>query len=51
MVIFTDGFASVSDSVGGPLPRLKPACPVIWVICKGGKADPAMQDIVVTIDD
>jgi predicted metal-dependent peptidase len=51
MVIFTDGFAPVADNVGGPLPRLKPACPVIWVICKGGKADPAMQDIVVSIDD
>lgn len=51
MVIFTDGYAPVADNVGGPLPSLKPACPVIWVICKGGKADPAMQDIVVTIDD
>lgn len=51
MIMFTDGFAPVADEYGGPLPHLKPACPVIWVICKGGKADPAMQDIVVTIDD
>jgi predicted metal-dependent peptidase len=51
MVIFTDGFAPVASKDGGPLPRLKPACPVIWVICKEGKADPAMQDIVVSIDD
>jgi predicted metal-dependent peptidase len=51
MVMFTDGFAPVASKDGGPLPRLKPACPVIWVICKEGKADPAMQDIVVSIDD
>ena len=51
MVIFTDGFAPVSDMHGGPMPSLKPPCMVIWVICKNGKADPAMQDVVITIDD
>ena len=51
MVIFTDGEAPVSDIQGGPMPRLKPPCPVIWVICPKGSVHPAMQDIVVKIDD
>jgi len=51
LVIFTDGFAPVSDSSSGPMPSLKPPCPVIWVICKGGQIDPAMQDIAIKIED
>jgi predicted metal-dependent peptidase len=51
MVIFTDGFAPVADSDGGPMPRYKPPCMVIWVICKGGTVHPSMQNIVVRIND
>lgn len=51
MVIFTDGEAPVSSKRGGPMPHLKPPCPVIWVITKGGQTDPAMMDIVVKLED
>jgi len=51
LVIFTDGYAPVSDAQAGPMPSLKPPCHVIWVICKNGTIDRAMQDTVVQLED
>jgi predicted metal-dependent peptidase len=53
MVFLTDGCAPVSESNGGPIPRYKPECLVIWVICGGtsGCVDEDMGQLVVVIND
>lgn len=53
MVFLTDGCAPVSEEQGGPIPRYKPECPVIWVICGGsnGVVDEAMGQLVVVLND
>ena len=53
MVFLTDGCAPISESSGGPIPRYKPECPVIWVICGGtsGCVREDMGQLVVVIND
>jgi len=53
MVFLTDGCSAVKEEQGGPIPRYKPECPVIWVICGGsnGTVDDAMGQLVVVLND
>lgn len=45
VVYFTDGYAPVA-SPHGPVPMYLPDCPVLWVICRGGHADPLMENVI-----
>jgi len=50
-VNFTDGYAPVHSSQGGPMPELTPPCPFIWILTNSGKENAHMGDIVLKIDD
>lgn len=50
VVMFTDGYAPVSDANGGPMPEFQPPCPLMWVLTEDGNHDEAMGDRVVKIN-
>jgi len=51
VVMFTDGYAPIHESQGGPIPKYLPPCPLMWVITADGQIDPAMGSWVVKMED
>jgi len=50
VVMLTDGYAPV-ESPSGPIPDLKPPCPLLWALTPSGKSDPAMGNNVLWITE
>jgi predicted metal-dependent peptidase len=51
VVMFTDGYAPVDVSEGGPIPDYEPPCPLIWALTSSGKSHPAMGNRVLWITE
>lgn len=49
VVILTDGYAPVGENQGGPIPKYRPACPILWTLTPSGAVDNAMEGHVVRI--
>ncbi len=50
-IFFTDGYAPIATSEGGPIPELLPPCPVIWVLTPSGAEHKDMGPRVIKIQE
>jgi len=50
VVMFTDGYAPVTEEEGGPMPKYEPPCPLMWVITEDGTVHPGMGSRVVKME-
>ena len=50
-VMFTDGYAPVSEKDGGPIPKYLPPCPLMWVITEDGQIHPDMGSWVIKMEE